>query len=152
MLKIPLCFRTNMSDVIDLFPGDNEAHCLYEHLRPIWTSGGMVCHVPECTRTDKLPSPRAVIRHWQAVHVPTTTLFNCDHLGCLGVLWFTSRNELTRHIMKKHKLSRTEASRYAHLYPTKLETNIKYINPRENLPSKRLSPSAIMARQTDQLR
>ena len=152
MLKTRLCFRTKMSDVLDLYPGDNETHFLYEHLRPIWTPGGMVCHIPECTRTDKIPSLRAFIRHWQAVHVPTITLFNCDHLDCLGEPWFTSRNELTRHIMKKHKLTRTEASRLSHVYPTKLETNLKYINPRENLPPKRLSLNAEMARQTDRLR
>ena len=150
MLKICLCFR--MSDILDLYPGDNETHVLYEHLRPIWTPGGMVCHVPECPRTDTIPSLRAFVRHWQTVHVPTITLFNCDHMDCLGTPWFTSRNELTRHIMKKHKLTRREASHLSNSYPSKLETNLKYINPRQNLPPKRLSPSAEMARQSDRLR
>ena len=145
-------FQIKMSDVLDLYPGDNETHFLFEHLRPIWTPGGMVCHVTECPRKDIIPSLRAFIRHWQSIHVPTITLFVCGHLDCMESVKVTTRNELVRHIMKKHHLTQTDAKRLAMNSPTRLESNCHYVNPRESLPPKRLSPSAEMARQSDRLR
>ena len=147
-----LCFRYKMSDILDLYPGENETHFLYEHLRPIWTPGGMVCHVPECSRSESIATLRAFVRHWQAVHVATTTLFVCDHLDCLGCPTFKTKNDLVRHLMKKHHQARLEASRLASTYTTRLVSNSRYINPRGSLPPRRLSPSAEMARQADRLR
>lgn len=141
-----------MADILDLHPAENETHFLYEHLRPNWVPGGMICHVPECMRTDKIPTLRAFLRHWNMVHVAQITLYICEHMDCMGEVVFKSKNDLHRHLMKKHKATTSEAHQLAAMYRTRVESNHKYVNPRENLPPRQLSPSVEMARQTDRLR
>ena len=51
-----------------------------------------------------------------------------------------------------HKLSVEEARSLAATCPTRKEANTKFVDPRGNLPHKRLSPSAEMAQPTDRLR
>ena len=70
----------------------------------------------------------------------------------MGEVVFKSKNDLHRHIMQKHKTTTSEAHHLAAMYPTRVETNNKYINPRQNLPPRQLSPSLEMARQADRLR
>ena len=141
-----------MSDILELESDESEMHFLYDHLRPIWIPGGMVCHVPECPRTDKLSTLRAFVRHWKFIHVRTITLYVCGHLDCLEVPVFKAKNELHRHIQYKHKLSVEEARTLAATYPTRKEVNSRFVDPRENLPPRRLSPTSEMARQTNRLR
>ena len=139
-----------MSDILELEPDESEMHFLYDHLAgPIWIPGGMVCHVPECPRTDKLSTLRAFVRHWKFIHDRTITLYVCAHLDCLEVPVFKAKNELHRHIQYKHKLSVEEARTLAATYPTQEEVNFGFVDPRENLPPWRLSLTLEMARQTD---
>ena len=141
-----------MSDVLELEPDEGETHFLYDHLRPIWKQDGMVCHVPECPRKDKITTLRAFIRHWKSVHVRTILLYVCGHLDCLETPVFKAKNELHKHLQANHKLSVEEARSLAATCPTRKEANTQFVDPRGNLPPKRQSPSAEMARQTDRLR
>lgn len=141
-----------MSDVLELHPGEDEAHFLYEHLRPIWIPGGMFCHVQQCPRKEKIETLRAFIRHWKAVHVAEVKLFVCDHTDCMGSPVFKTKNDLVRHIQRQHKVSHSEAHVFAASYSTRVEQNTRFVDPRENLPPRRLSTSAEMARQSDRIR
>ena len=124
-----------MSEVLELEPDEGETHFLYDHLRSIWKPDGMVYHVPECPRKDRITSIRVFLRHWKSVHVSTIVLYVCDHLDCLETPVFKAKNVLCKHSQHKHKLSVEEARSLVATCPTRKEANFKFVN----LPPKRLS-------------
>lgn len=138
-----------MDDILQLSVDEAEAGFLVEEFRPIWQEGGMRCHVPDCQRTDVVPTLRAFTRHWRKLHVAHVRLALCSE--CLDRP-FADKSDLKRHFIKYHKWDASKTARELMLSSTSVVKNSHYIDPRASLPPRRLSPEREMARQAARCR
>lgn len=109
-----------------------ELNTLDKDLRLPWPSNGMACDVDGCT-SNVFTNYRKYIKHWKEIHTPTIKTYRCVRCGMKHLYRF----RLLTHLVKYHKMPKTDAK--SELEKCKIQTsdNVKFICPGNILPRKK---------------